>query len=488
MKLLLKSTAAVLVVFVALLGILGYAQILREARQFETQAVGDLLLTGRSLGPVIEEVSKVEGRARALQAVERSNAGLAHAEVGWVSVADAPLTAEQRGRLQRGAEVELIDRSPEGTNRAHVFLPILLAGDPPVAQPGDPPVALELSRALVEEDAAIHGVIEQQAVGTAAMALGGTVVASLVGFWFVARPVRRLVEQARRIGQGDFSYHATVRQRDEVGDLAREMSAMASRLEETQSRLAAENEGRIRALEQLRHADRLTTVGTLAAGMAHELGTPLNVVAGRAKMIAGGRLEPDAAVANARIIGTQVDRIVKIIRQLLDFARRGDAARAPVDLRGLAGRTIAMLEPMARERGVAIELQCTESPADVLGDASQLEQVLTNLIVNGLQAMGKGVLHVRVDRAEQTPPPDHGGARAEFLRVEVRDEGKGIEPAHLGRVFEPFFTTKGVGEGTGLGLSVAYGIVRDHGGWISVSSQPAVGSSFAVQLPPAGRA
>ena len=295
--------------------------------------------------------------------------------------------------------------------------------------------------------------------------------------------MQRLVEQARRIGQGDFSYRVEVKQRDEIGVLAREMGAMADRLAEAQGRLAAENAERIRVLEQLRHADRLTTVGTLAAGMAHELGTPLNVVAGRAKMIASGKLSPEQAADNARIVGTQVDRIVRIVRQLLDFARRGDREKAAVDLRGLAGRTIAMLEPLARERGVAIELRCTPRPADVLADASQLEQVLTNLIVNGLQAMNSGVLHVSVDRVEETPPADHGGERGEFLRVEVRDEGAGIAPGLLPRVFEPFFTTKALGEGTGLGLSVAYGIVRDHGGWISVQSEPTVGSAFAVKLP-----
>jgi signal transduction histidine kinase len=477
MKLLLKSTVAFLALFVALLGVLGYAEILRDAREFEAQATSDLLLTGRSLRPMVEEVWQVEGRARALQALERSNASLGHAEVRWVSPGDAPVDPARRAALARGEEVNLVSRGADGENHAYAYLPL--------AETGDPPLAIELSRSLSEEDAAVRGVVEQQVIATVAMAIAGTAVASIVGLWFVGRPMRRLVEQARRIGQGDFQYRTAVVQHDEIGVLAREMSAMAGKLSETQSRLAAENEERIRVIEQLRHADRLTTVGTLAAGMAHELGTPLNVVAGRAKMIASGRLTPEQAADNARIVGAQVDRIVKIIRQLLDFARRGDSRKIPVDLRGLAGRTIAMLEPLARERGVAIELRCAEGPAEVLADPSQLEQVLTNLIVNGVQAMKSGVLHVSVDRTEQTPPQDHGGARGDFLRVEVRDEGEGIDPGVLPRVFEPFFTTKAVGEGTGLGLSVAYGIVRDHGGWISVKSAPAAGSAFAVQLPPA---
>jgi two-component system, NtrC family, sensor kinase len=488
MKLLLKSTVALLAVFFALLGAVGYAQVLRDARQFESEAMGDLLVTGRSLRPMIEEVSQVEGRTRALQLVDRADASLKDAEVRWVPLADVQLPPEQRDRLARGEEVGSIGRSGEGKNLAYAYVPILMASND-----GAPPVVLALSRGLDEEDAAVRGVIEQQAVATVAMAAGGTLVASLVGFWFVGRPIRKLVEQARRIGQGDFSHRVSLKQRDEVGTLAAEMGAMADQLAETHERLAAEHEERIRVLQQLRHADRLTTVGTLAAGMAHELGTPLNVVAGRAKMIAAGKLSPEQAAANARIVGAQVDRIVRIIRQLLDFARRGDTQKAPVDLRNVAGKTIAMLEPLARERGLAIELHCTPRPADVIADASQLEQVLTNLIVNGLHAMSPDrahpapgrVLHVTVDRAEETPPPDHGGEPGEFLRIDVRDEGSGIDPGVLPRVFEPFFTTKAVGEGTGLGLSVAYGIVRDHGGWISVTSQVAVGSAFSVRLPPA---
>jgi signal transduction histidine kinase len=298
--------------------------------------------------------------------------------------------------------------------------------------------------------------------------------------------MRALVEQARRIGGGDFAYRSTIRQNDEVGVLARELEAMSDRLAEAAQTLASNNEERIRVLEQLRHADRLTTVGTLAAGVAHELGTPLNVAVGHAKMIASGNLKPEQVTNGARIIAAQVDRMVRILRQLLDFARRGESAKKPTELGAIAERTTSLLETLARRRGVAIELSCEDRDGQVLADAPQLEQVLTNLIVNGIQAMDQGVLRVRVERSEETPPPDHGGPKGEFFRVDVRDEGPGIAKELLPRVFEPFFTTKPVGEGTGLGLSVAYGIVRDHGGWMSVTSEPGGGTVFSVHLPPLG--
>jgi signal transduction histidine kinase len=298
--------------------------------------------------------------------------------------------------------------------------------------------------------------------------------------------MRKLVEQARRVGEGDFGYRSAITQKDEVGVLAREMEAMSDRLADARKELTANSEERIRVLQQLRHADRLTTVGTLAAGVAHELGTPLNIVSGRAKMIASGNLKSEEAADGARIIAAQVERVVRILRQLLDFARRGESTKRPVELKTIAEQATSLLETVALKRGIAIELSCVDGDTSVLADPPQLEQVLTNLLVNGIQAMEHGVLHVNVERLQETPPTDHGGRRSDFFRVDVRDEGSGIPPEVLPRVFEPFFTTKPIGEGTGLGLSVAYGIVRDHGGWMSVTSEPGAGTVFSVHLPPAG--
>src|SRR5437016_2774104 len=147
-------------------------------------------------------------------------------------------------------------------------------------------------------------------------------LASVLQIRLVGRPLRLLRDKARRAGGGDFSGPLVLRQRDEMGELATEINAMCDRLAEANRRVAKEAAARVAALEQLRHTERLATVGQLAAGVAHELGTPLGVVSARAELLASGDVSAADAGANARIILEQTDRMTAIIQQLLDFSRR----------------------------------------------------------------------------------------------------------------------------------------------------------------------
>jgi signal transduction histidine kinase len=274
-----------------------------------------------------------------------------------------------------------------------------------------------------------------------------------------------------------------IHQRDELDTLGAAMNQMGEMLQRARQQIAEETAARLATLEHLRHADRLTTVGKLASGVAHELGTPLNVVLGRAKMISSGEAVGEEVGECARIISQQAQHMTRIIRQLLDFARRRAPQRSPEDLSLLVGRTLSLLKPMAHKRSVSLASEVPESLMLEV-DAGQLQQVLTNLVMNGLQAMkNPGTLHVRAEPTRATPPADVGGPEADWLRLDVQDEGEGISAENLPHIFEPFFTTKDVGEGTGLGLSVSYGIIRDHGGWIAVRSEPGQGSCFSIYLP-----
>jgi signal transduction histidine kinase len=238
------------------------------------------------------------------------------------------------------------------------------------------------------------------------------------------------------------------------------------------------------AQRHLERADRLAMVGKLGAGIAHELGTPLAVVSGRARQLANGQVAADQVLATARTIAEQADRMAGIIRQLLDFARRRGPRLGRFDARTLLRQSVALLEPVASRRGVTLSLDELPEPIAAQFDGSQMLQVLSNLVVNAMHATPTGgTVRLGLSEAWCSPPPETGLAARSYVQLRVVDTGAGIAPEHLSRVFEPFFTTKDTGEGTGLGLPVAQGIVRDHDGWISVESTHGQGSTFTVHLP-----
>ncbi len=260
--------------------------------------------------------------------------------------------------------------------------------------------------------------------------------------------------------------HLSSAQRDGLEALGREVSAQLA----LRQHMTAERKARASVQHQLEHADRLAVVGQLAAALAHELGTPLAIVSGRARMLAG--LPSEQVQQNSRIIVEQSERMAHFIRQLLDFARRREPRKAAYDVRVVARQAVSLLGPMATTRGVALDW--VEPPAQLVShvDASQLGQVLTNIMVNALHATPRGG---RVAVAAK--------ASERFIDVSVTDTGHGIAPADLPRLFDPFFTRKETGEGTGLGLSIAAKLVRDHGGHIDVESELGHGACFTVHLP-----
>jgi signal transduction histidine kinase len=262
------------------------------------------------------------------------------------------------------------------------------------------------------------------------------------------------------------------------------MDRMGDQLLRAKTQLEAETEARVRSVEQLRHADRLSSIGTLSSGIAHELGTPLAVISGRAELIADGSVEGETVKTYAKSIAKQAKKMTEIIRQLLDFARRSRSTLSPKNVAKVAEITVSMLRSLAVKKGIELSLTSSADDAQVAADAVQLQQVLTNLIVNAIQAMaGGGAITVAVDRQWARPPVDHDGQEGTYICIAVRDEGAGIPSDIRAKVFEPFFTTKPVGQGTGLGLAVSYGIVREHGGWIEVESEVGRGSCFSVYLP-----
>ena len=253
-------------------------------------------------------------------------------------------------------------------------------------------------------------------------------------------------------------------------------------LDALRARLEQEIHRRQDSLDQLRHAERLNTVGKLAAGVAHELGTPLNVITGRAELVMSGIMDGAGARESLEIILAQAARMTAIIRGILDFARRSGERTAPTGLGALCNETATLLRPLAARAGVRIEVLGEDVEASV--ERAGIQQVLTNLITNAIHASRRGgTIEITVSSASEVPARGHGREEGCFAVIAVRDEGTGISTAILPSIFDPFFTTKDVGEGTGLGLSISYGIVRDHGGRIHVKTATGEGTTFWVFLP-----
>jgi signal transduction histidine kinase len=340
--------------------------------------------------------------------------------------------------------------------------------------------------------------LRNSAIALLAVAAATSLVILVGGYWMVGKPLDTLVEKVQRIGQGDLSQPVELEGQDELGRLGQSVNAMCEQLADQRKRIESETEQRIAAVEQLRHADRLRTVGRLAAGLAHEIGTPLNVVSGRAELISSGKLSAAEVLHSAQTIKSQSQRIAAIVQQLLDFARHKKPHRHPVDLNAVLRETSDLLKPIAEKRGVTLELETPDGPSMASMDANLMQQVFTNLIMNAIQASSgandtnanesrepsRRRVQVKVASEIGVAAPDGRSKQpAAYWKVMVIDDGCGIAREDRDHIFEPFFTTKDVGEGTGLGLSIAYGIVQEHAGWIGVDSELGAGSAFTVYLP-----
>ena len=246
---------------------------------------------------------------------------------------------------------------------------------------------------------------------------------------------------------------------------------------------------RHRMQAQLARAERLASVGLLAAGVAHDVNNPLSFVIGNLELIASaiaGRpgARPDDALqaleAMVRDARQGAERVRTIVRELKVFSRVGEPRVAPLDVRAPLEAAIAMANNEVRHRA-RLELDLAPAPA-VLGEEGRLAQVFLNLLINAAHSIPEGAADRNEIRVTVRPDPDGG------VRIEVADTCVGMEAAHLARIFDPFFTTKGLGVGTGLGLSICHGVVTDLGGRIDVDSAPGRGTTVRVSLPCAPQA
>ncbi len=260
--------------------------------------------------------------------------------------------------------------------------------------------------------------------------------------------------------------------------MAAAFNEMAARLDHARRELVAESERALDLERQLRHAATLAVAGKLASSIAHEIGTPLSIILGRAEFLL--TMAPPASAERRELesIVGQIERITKTIHALLGTVRFQHPEVRPTALTDALDAFLPLLRPAARRRGVTLTTDVPERLPALLADPAQLQQVLINLVLNALDATAAGG-QIDVSAA----PRERDGRPG--LAVSVTDTGAGIKPEHLPRVFEAFFTTKARGEGTGLGLAICRDIVQAHDGSIEVTSELGVGTTFTIWVPAA---
>jgi len=301
------------------------------------------------------------------------------------------------------------------------------------------------------------------------LAIGlGYVIASKM-----SRPVKQLIKASNEVSQGNLFPEIGPISKSELGVLQKTFKEMLTSLQERDKRQKVESE--IKLLQ----SEKQASIGKLAGGVAHEINNPLTGIFTFTHMLLRRQDIPEDVRADLETIGQETERVRKIVKGLLDFSRQTELDREPTDVNRLVRFTLSLVENQALIKGVSLNFEPGEGLPMITLDRNQMQSVLLNIIINALDATDPGgSITVTSGIGVSTSRPGQNG-----IEILCTDTGCGIPPENLNKLFDPFFTTKDVGHGTGLGLSVSYGIVERHGGTMWVQSKVGKGSTFKVWLP-----
>jgi signal transduction histidine kinase len=312
--------------------------------------------------------------------------------------------------------------------------------------------------------------------------IGVTIVLVILGTrkW-ITQPMFSLTDGIKNMAKGNLDIRVNLKSGGELSELAQAFNQMAVDLKKAQELIIQEADAKLELERSLRQSEKLATVGQLASGLAHEIGTPLNIIYGRAEMIKKGLKGEEGIQKNLEIIVHQTERITKIIQQLLGFARKKKPEQTALNISTILETAVDLLNHQIQKQGVEVVKDLRENLSPVVGDPDQLQQVFLNLILNAIQSMPEGGRLCLSVSSKKISKQGLECDLRQYVEVCVEDTGVGMEKEVIQNLFNPFFTTKDTG--TGLGLMVTQGIVQDHEGWIDVGSEVGKGSIFKVYLP-----
>ncbi|GHC22360.1 ATP-binding protein [Aidingimonas halophila] len=311
-------------------------------------------------------------------------------------------------------------------------------------------------------------------VAVAVFTVGAAGIALMIWWGFrryIERPLNRLLGVMERVEKGDREHRASVEGPEEYRQLSVALNGMLDAMAEKDADIEARRQKEIELEKRLRKSKKLAELGVLAAGVAHEIGAPLTVINGQAQRLARSEHMSDEEQAKLQRIRSEVDRIVVIVRQLMDLGRQHNVEKESRHIGDLVTAALELLDEDVDIHSTRIEIDLPESAPEIVVNGQQIIQVITNLLHNALQATPGG--HVRIK------------ARFEDNEVNllIEDDGPGIDDNVKNQVFDPFYTTKPVGQGSGLGLSMVHRIVNDHGGTVGVFDSELGGAGFDISLP-----
>lgn len=470
--------------------IVPYAALSLQPPRDDLLAIGEHLLSGQTLtriestddGPVVQFLARLFPRGaqrRGFVVLEIEISGLWEEEEGEpVASATEILLLDMHGDKLMGTDAgmgepirEVLARQPGapldiGDGRIATYLPVY----PDRINPTRPWSFFAIvPRADVLASLNRYRVVFTVVLVVVLLAAAG--VSLLLARQFTG-PLKRLYSAAQDIGHGNFDVPLEDRTGDEIGGLARELRAMADKLKLKHKDMQHQIDEKTRELLQ---AERLSTIGTLSAAIAHEVNNPIGIISMYGQMLLEQLPPDDPQARKIKTIVREASRMSVLVRGLLQFARRPELDIQEVSPAQLIDEAVNACGDLV-EGADQVEIQQVVSGdcPNLHADPGQLGQVLRNLVRNAIQAVGgRGVVTVRCDPAGD----------GEHVQFEVHDTGHGIEPENLSRLFEPFFTTKRFGAGTGLGLSISREIAERHGGEISVTSSPGDGTRFRIVLP-----